>query len=482
MQENHNNINMDSGLNKAGKAGQVSTGSQSDTASANEHYTNTAKAEMKDANSGSGGMAGMDMGNTKPKVTRPQVVAMTLISLLLLGGGVLLAAFFGDFTMSDKMGQTSSANTGSGTNGNNSMAGMDMGSSSSKGPTPISSLPSAPMQSVSQMNGLVMPPGMIMTADMSNQQMQDMAAVDLSKISYTAPADARGDQPLTPQIVDGVKVFNLDVSLIKWNILPDKQVAAYAFNRQVPGPRIHITEGDKVRIVVKNNLPDATTVHWHGLVVPNQMDGPADVTQPPIAPGASFTYEFTAMQRGTYFYHSHNDADRQQALGMYGALIIDPKSTNTTTTPVYDQDVAIQLQEWTFKQGYTFPAMPMEGLLPNFFTINGKAYPATQTINAKVGEKIRFRFIGTNTSFIHPMHIHGGPFTIIETDGNPVPANAQIQKDTVEVGPGERYDVLWTAREPGKWLLHCHINHHTTNDNVEEQGGGGLTMIINVSP
>ncbi len=134
------------------------------------------------------------------------------------------------------------------------------------------------------------------------------------------------------------------------------------------------------------------------------------------------------------------------------------------------------------KDGYTFPAMPMEGAMPNFFTINGKAYPSTERITMRVGERLRVRFIGTNSGFIHPMHIHGGPFTIVATDGNPVPLGAQIQKDTVNVGPGERYDVIWTARQPGKWLLHCHINHHITNDNVEVDGGGGLTTIIEVAP
>ncbi|BDI20769.1 hypothetical protein ANSO36C_65710 (plasmid) [Nostoc cf. commune SO-36] len=360
---------------------------------------------------------------------------------------------------------------------NQNMPGMNMGGT--KSPTPLSSLPPAPMSSVTQMNGLVMPPGMIMTSDMSMEAMEDMAAVDLTKIAYTAPVDARGDETLTPKLENGVKVFNLDVSLIKWNILPNVQVAAYAFNRQVPGPRIRVTEGDRIRIVVKNNLPEPTTVHWHGMILPNNMDGPADVTQKPIAPGASYIYEFTVKQAGTYFYHSHKDVDRQQTLGMYGALIIDPK--NKPKTPAYDQDFVVQLQEWTVKQGYTFPAMPMEGLMPNFFTINGKAYPSTETINAKIGQKIRFRFIGSNNAFIHPMHIHGGPFKIIETDGNPLPAVAQIEKDTINVAPGERYDVIWTAREKGKWLLHCHIAHHATNDNVEVEGGGGLVMIINVT-
>jgi FtsP/CotA-like multicopper oxidase with cupredoxin domain len=124
----------------------------------------------------------------------------------------------------------------------------------------------------------------------------------------------------------------------------------------------------------------------------------------------------------------------------------------------------------------------MEGALPNYFTINGKAYPSTDTIQARVGDRILFRFIGSSNNFIHPMHIHGGPFTIVATDGNAVPDGARIQKDTVDVGPGERYDVIWTAREPGLWLVHCHIPHHTTNNNVEEQGGGGLTLIIDVSP
>jgi FtsP/CotA-like multicopper oxidase with cupredoxin domain len=250
----------------------------------------------------------------------------------------------------------------------------------------------------------------------------------------------------------------------------------------VPGPRIEVTQGDRLRIHVRNDLPESTTVHWHGLVVPNGMDGPAGITQDPVEPGGSFTYEFTAGHPGTFFYHSHDHPDRQQALGLYGALIIKPREAHRDEKRYgYKQDVVIQLQEWLEREGYTYPAMLMEGGLPNFFTINGKAYPDTEPISMHVGERIRIRFIGSNNNFIHPMHIHGGPFEIIETDGNPVPKAARLLKDTVDVGPGERYDVIWTARRPGKWLLHCHIPHHTTNDNVEEDGAGGLTTIINVS-
>jgi FtsP/CotA-like multicopper oxidase with cupredoxin domain len=165
---------------------------------------------------------------------------------------------------------------------------------------------------------------------------------------------------------------------------------------------------------------------------------------------------------------------------MYGALIIDPAVP--VAAPVYALEYTIQLQEWLEREGYTYPAMLMEGGLPNFFTINGKAYPATDTIEMKVGQKVLLRFIGSSNNFIHPMHVHGGPFTIVATDGNPVPEAAQLEKDTVNVGPGERYDVIWTAREPGQWLIHCHIPHHMTNNNIEEQGGGGLMMIVNVQP
>ena len=336
--------------------------------------------------------------------------------------------------------------------------------------------------SADDVGGAIMPPGMIMTRDTPGEAMRDMSAINPDLVSFRAAPDARGDRTLVPKDVEGVKEFELEASVIGWNILSYQRVNAYAFNRQVPGPRIAVTEGDRLRIHVRNSLPESTTVHWHGLVLPNSMDGPAEITQDPIQPGDSFTYEFTAGQPGTFFYHSHDHPDRQQGLGLYGALIIEPRDDARDRRYDYDQDVVIQLQEWLEREGYTYPAMLMEGGLPNFFTINGKAYPDTEPISMRVGERVRVRFIGSNNNFIHPMHIHGGPFEIVETDGNPVPEAARLLKDTVNVGPGERWDVIWTARLPGKWLLHCHIPHHTTNDNVEEEGAGGLTTVIEVSP
>ncbi|MEP7325593.1 MAG: DUF4396 domain-containing protein [Gemmatimonadota bacterium] len=333
--------------------------------------------------------------------------------------------------------------------------------------------------SAEQVAGAIMPPGMISTPETSAETMRDMAAADPRFIVYKAPVGARGDRPLEPRLEGGVKVFDLEASVIEWHILPYKAVTAYAINRQVPGPRLELTEGDRVRLNVTNHLPDSTTLHWHGLVVPNAMDGPGNITQIPIAPGGRYVYEFVVGQSGTYFYHSHTRPDRQQAFGLYGALIIQPR--DSAAEPKADLEYVVQLQEWLVRDGLTYPAMLMEGGLPNFFTINGKSYPATDTLHIRVGQTIKFRFIGTNNNFIHPMHMHGGPFTVVARDGVLLPPGARFEADVINVGPGQRWDVIWPARGPGKWILHCHIPHHTLNNNVEEQGAGGLTILVEVT-
>lgn len=284
----------------------------------------------------------------------------------------------------------------------------------------------------------------------------------------------KGLQNLPFTIDNGTKVFNLTAAPVKWNILKDVSVTAWAYNGMIPGPLIHVKSGDKVRILIKNNLPESTTIHWHGIQVPNNMDGIPDETQKPIAPGETFTYEFVAKPSGTYWYHSHFDSDKQISVGLSGAFIIDPPG-GLVSKP--DIDKVFMLNEWRVIDGQTYAAMPATGMDGNFFTINGKAYPDTETINAKVGQKIRLRFIGAG-QMIHPMHLHGFPFKIVATDGNDVPESAQWTKDVVSVAPGERYDIEFTPDRPGKWMLHCHIPHHTTNDHHEP---GGLMMMINVT-
>jgi FtsP/CotA-like multicopper oxidase with cupredoxin domain len=318
--------------------------------------------------------------------------------------------------------------------------------------------------------------GMEHETDAAEMGGHDMSPVDVSDAPAAGP-DARGGQRLEPTVRDGIKEFELNTGIVRWNILPDVEVGAYAYNGQVPGPLIRVQPNDRVRMRVRNELPEATTVHWHGLILPIEQDGVPELSQPPISPGGEHAYEFDVPDTpGTYFYHTHLSADRQQPLGLYGALIIDD--------PEQSSEVAIEhvitLGEWTVIGGETYPAMQLEDMLPNYFTFNGKSYPATETVRAKIGDRILFRLIGSG-QFIHPIHIHGGPFQIVATDGNPVPAAARLIKDTVLVGPGERYDVVWTARNPGKWLLHCHINHHVTNDGAEVEGAGGMTMIIDVA-
>ncbi|MFL5585392.1 MAG: DUF4396 domain-containing protein [Gemmatimonadaceae bacterium] len=366
------------------------------------------------------------------RVTRPQLTTITVFTLLLLVAGMFVPAAFVNLTVRAE-----------------------------------------------EVRSAIMPPGMIMTPETPADAMRDMAAVDPRGITYTAAANAKGDRLLAGRIENGVKVFDLDASVIHWNILPRVRVGAYAINHQVPGPRLDLVEGDRVRINFTNHLPEPATMHWHGLVVPNAMDGPGYITQEPVPPGGRYVYEYVVQQSGTYFYHSHTRPDRQQALGLYGALIIHPKDAAAEQKANYDY--VVQLQEWLNRDGLTYPAMLMEGGLPNYFTINGKAYPATDTLRMRVGETVKFRIIGTNNNFIHPMHMHGGPFTVVARDGIALSPTAQFQADVVNVGPGQRYDVIWPAREPGKWIFHCHIPHHTLNNNVEEKGGGGLTLLIDVT-
>ena len=312
-------------------------------------------------------------------------------------------------------------------------------------------------------------PGAMMASPGSSHMMQPISGENVQEATETT-----GGQPLTYRMDGDVKVFDLTAKPVIWPITKDVSVTAWTYNGTVPGPMIRVTEGEKVRIILKNELPEPTTIHWHGIAVPNAMDGIPDVTQKPIQPGESFTYEFLAKPAGTYMYHSHYEGDVQVSAGLYAPFIIDPKESEA---PKPDVDVDLMISEWLVKNGNTFAAMPMAGMEPNYFTINGKSFPETETINVKKGQLVRLRLTGIG-QFVHPIHLHGVPFKIVATDGHPVPEAAQLTKDTVLVSPGERYDIEFVATETGQWMLHCHILHHTTNDNVEP---GGLMLMINVT-
>ena len=278
-----------------------------------------------------------------------------------------------------------------------------------------------------------------------------------------------GGQPLAFQLVDGVKVFELTAKPVRWQILDDVTVTAWTYNGTVPGPMIRVTAGDKVRVILKNELPEPTSIHWHGIPVPNEMDG---VT--PIAPGESFTYEFTAPPAGTFMYHSHIGSDKQVMVGMYAPLIVEPRKAQANAP---DVDVVWMLSEWRVgTDGETYAAMPMAGMEPNYFTINGKAYPNTEPITVKKGQRVRIRLANIG-QFTHPMHLHGMNFKIVAYDGVRLPPEQQAERNTIPVNPGEIVDIEFVAENPGSWMFHCHVLHHVTNDNVEP---GGLLALINV--
>ncbi|MEK7533561.1 MAG: copper oxidase [Patescibacteria group bacterium] len=315
-------------------------------------------------------------------------------------------------------------------------------------------------------------PAELLTTNINTAGEKAMEAISPEGVAQATQTS--GLQELAYTVDKGTKVFNLTAAPVRWPILKDTTVTAWAYNGMVPGPLLRATNGDKVRIIVKNNLPEPTTIHWHGIQVPNNMDGIPDETQKPILPGETFTYEFIAKLAGTYWYHSHFDSDKQISVGLSGAFIIDPVG-GIASKP--DIDKVFMLNEWRVIDGQTYAAMPATGMDANFFTINGKAYPETEKVEAKVGQKIRLRFVGSG-QVIHPMHLHGFPFKIVATDGNDVPESAQWTKDVVSVAPGERYDIEFTPDRPGKWMLHCHIPHHTTNDHQEP---GGLMMMVDVT-
>lgn len=256
-----------------------------------------------------------------------------------------------------------------------------------------------------------------------------------------------------------VREFILEAVEVKYKLATGKITTVWAFNGKVPGPEIRVKEGDTVRVVFTNKLPAATTIHWHGVNVPWTMDGVPGVSQKPVMPGETFTYQFVASPAGTRFYHTHGSGQRDEGsqldMGLSGPLIIEP----ATPGPAYDIERVLMLDEWNSKSmpEDTDGEMSMDY---DTFTINGKAWPDTQPLHVKAGQRVLLRLINAGTSSFHPMHLHGHSFRIVAMDGNPLPPDQQMLRDTLTLGPGERYDIEFTANNPGVWVFHCHELHH----------------------
>jgi FtsP/CotA-like multicopper oxidase with cupredoxin domain len=274
------------------------------------------------------------------------------------------------------------------------------------------------------------------------------------------------DLPKLPyELENGVKVFHLIAEVAKREFIPGYTFDVWGFNGMMPGPSIEVQEGDTVRIVFENRLPELTSVHWHGLEVPIGMDGVPGVTQPPVPPGGKFVYEFALHQNGTYFYHSH--MAMQEMMGMIGFFVIHPKRPYQ---PKVDRDFGIILQEWAVLPNNTIPnSMSMEF---NWLTMNGKAGPATTPLIVRLGERVRIRLVNLGMDH-HPIHLHGHQWVITGTEGGRIPETAWYPNNTVLVGVAQARDVEFVANNPGDWMLHCHLPHHMMNHMVSMVGPPG---------
>jgi hypothetical protein len=274
--------------------------------------------------------------------------------------------------------------------------------------------------------------------------------------SYTPVVTPNG-VTLPWKMEGGVKVFHLIAEPVKCEIAPGMVGNCWGYNGHTPGPTIEAVEGDRVRILVTNKLPEATSVHWHGLLLPNGMDGVSGLNQKSIEPGETYAYEFTLRQHGTQMYHPHSDETQQMALGMEGFFIIHPRKQEKKI----DRDFAIFLQEWNFPPGAATPN-PVTMTDFNTFTFNSRAYPGTEPLVVKRGQRVRIRLANLSMDS-HPIHLHGYSFREVGTDGGDIPLSAQYPETTVNVPPGETRDIEFVADAPGDWIFHCHKSHHAMN-------------------
>ncbi len=277
---------------------------------------------------------------------------------------------------------------------------------------------------------------------------------------------------------NGVKFFELIAEPVVSEILPGLYINIWGYNGTSPGPTIHVFSGDFVNIRVYNHLPEATSIHWHGLNVPNAMDGVSDVEpSPAIEPGHFFDYQFKINNPpGTHMYHSHFDSAKQEMAGLSGAFIVESKERE----PI-QRDYFLMLHEYKVKglemgqvNAGVYEIDPYSDDF-NFFTMNGRCFPFVSSMPVKYKERVRIRLgnIGMNA---HPIHIHGHQFQVSASDGNPIPVPLRVMKNTISVASGEPWDIEFLADNPGRWVFHCHIPHHTSNNMTPPMGG--MTSVI----
>jgi hypothetical protein len=254
------------------------------------------------------------------------------------------------------------------------------------------------------------------------------------------------------------KEFHLVAEPVVREFAQGMKVNLWGYNGQSPGPTIEAVEGDKVRIFVTNKLPEHTTVHWHGMIVPSGMDGVGGLTQPHIKPGKTFVYEFELRKSGAFMYHPHADEMVQMAMGMMGLFVVHPRDPKFRAV---DRDFAFLLSTYRVDPGTSLPRVN-EMTEFNMWTFNSRVFPGIDPLPVRLGDKVRVR-IGNLSMTNHPIHLHGHSFAVTCTDGGWIPDTAQIPETTtdVPVGAVRAFEVI--ADNPGDWALHCHKSHHTMN-------------------
>ncbi len=256
---------------------------------------------------------------------------------------------------------------------------------------------------------------------------------------------------------DGVKEFHLVAEEVDHEFAPGNTAKCWGYNGSTPGPTIEAVEGDRIRILVTNNLKEHTSIHWHGILLPSGMDGVGGLNQPAIQPGETFAYEFDLVQHGSHMYHPHADEMVQLAVGMMGMFIIHPKAGESV--PI-DRDYCLLLHNWAMHPG-TYRPDPAIMVDFDLWTFNSKVFPAIDPMVARSGERVRIR-IANLSMWNHPIHLHGVQYLVTGSDGGRWPQSQWRAETTEIVGVGQIRDIEFIA-VPGDWAFHCHMSHHTMN-------------------
>jgi manganese oxidase len=288
------------------------------------------------------------------------------------------------------------------------------------------------------------------------------------------PVVVPNGEALPFKVIDSVKVFHLVAEEVDHAFDSGLRAKCWGYNGRVNSTVIEAVEGERIRIYVTNRLPLATSVHWHGLYLPNGMDGVAGLTQPYIKVGETAKYEWTLRQYGSFMFHSHHDEMTQMGMGLIGMFVVHPRNPS----PDYrvDRDFSLMVSEWSVKAGTTRPnTLEMNDF--NVLTINGKVFPSTAPLVCKTGDRVRIRVGNLGAMDHHPMHIHGHHFRITATDGEDIPLSAQWPETTALVAVGQTRNLELITDAPGDWAFHCHMTHHVMN-----QMGHELPNMVGMKP